>query len=160
MYSKYPSLGRRLSHPVRIFDSDLRLPTLNVSISELVMKNRYVLWPSTTSRRRTWILLTKWAQFECMQAAHIVYMVLDQAAPSPLFRAPVGDNLQNILDIGTGHGPWAREVADRFPGGKSFKRSSKDEIVNSEEMEGGEKHRLLLHNSFYPRHSLYPPPKT
>ena len=60
----------------------------------------------------------KTAQFECMQAAHIVYMILDHAAPNPLFRAPVGDNAQNILDIGTGDGTWAVEVADRFPGGK------------------------------------------
>lgn len=65
----------------------------------------------------------KTAQFKCMQAAHIVYMILDHAAPNPFFRAPVGGNVENILDIGTGDGTWAREVADRFPGGKSFART-------------------------------------
>ena len=41
----------------------------------------------------------KTAQFEGMQAAHIVYMILDHAAPNPFFGAPVRDNVQNILDI-------------------------------------------------------------
>ncbi|EFX02944.1 hypothetical protein CMQ_2873 [Grosmannia clavigera kw1407] len=33
-----------------------------------------------------------------------------------LFHAPVGDNPQQILDIGTGTGIWAIDVGDRYPG--------------------------------------------
>lgn len=32
-----------------------------------------------------------------------------------LFIAPIGDNPQNILDLGTGSGIWAMDVADTYP---------------------------------------------
>ncbi|KAJ5242031.1 uncharacterized protein N7469_000358 [Penicillium citrinum] len=41
------------------------------------------------------------------------------------FRAPIGSNPQRILDVGTGQGTWAIEVADQFPSGEthhSFRR--------------------------------------
>lgn len=53
-------------------------------------------------------------QFENMEAAHIVHMILDHKRENPLFYAPV-ERPHNILDIGTGTGVWAREVADKFP---------------------------------------------
>lgn len=54
-------------------------------------------------------------QFESMEAAHIVYYILESKRKNPLFRSPISDTAQNILDVGTGNGTWAREVADRYP---------------------------------------------
>lgn len=51
-----------------------------------------------------------------MQAAHIVYLILDSKQKNNLFRSPIPETAQNILDIGTGNGAWAVEVADRYPG--------------------------------------------
>ena len=53
-----------------------------------------------------------------MNISHLVYQVLDCQQENPFFRAPVGENVQNILDIGTGDGAWAIDVADRYPGAK------------------------------------------
>ena len=39
---------------------------------------------------------------------HIYLIMLD----SKLVRAPVGDNIQRILDIGTGTGIWAIDAAE------------------------------------------------
>lgn len=41
-----------------------------------------------------------------MQAAHLVYMILDSREKNPLFRSAIGDHPQNILDVGTGNGIW------------------------------------------------------
>lgn len=54
-------------------------------------------------------------QFESMQAAHIVCLILDSDAKNPFFRSPIPETAQNILDVGTGNGVWAVEVADRYP---------------------------------------------
>ena len=50
-----------------------------------------------------------------MHACHIVHSILDSKQPNPLFFAPISKTAQNILDIGTGTGIWAIEVADKFP---------------------------------------------
>lgn len=50
-----------------------------------------------------------------MQAAHLVYLILDSQRENNLFHSPIPDTVQNILDIGTGNGAWAVEVADRYP---------------------------------------------
>ena len=44
-----------------------------------------------------------------------MYRILDSRAPNPHFKAPVPQTVQNIIDIGTGNGAWAVEVADRYP---------------------------------------------
>lgn len=56
-----------------------------------------------------------------MNAAHIVYMILDSREKNRLFRSPIdegGKRPQNILDVGCGTGIWAKEVADAYPSGK------------------------------------------
>lgn len=42
------------------------------------------------------------------------HLILDCKQKNPLFYSPI-PNAQNILDIGTGSGIWARDVADKFP---------------------------------------------
>lgn len=53
-------------------------------------------------------------QFETMEAGHVLYSVLDSQEPNHLFHAPV-ENLRQVLDLGTGQGSWAIDVADKFP---------------------------------------------
>lgn len=55
------------------------------------------------------------AQFEAQNTGYQVQLVLDSQAPNPFFRAPLGDNAGNVLDIGCGDGAWAIDVADQFP---------------------------------------------
>ncbi len=57
-------------------------------------------------------------QFESMNAGHMTYSVLESQQENPFFRSPILQSAQHILDLGTGDGTWALEVADRFPNGK------------------------------------------
>ncbi|KAJ5104252.1 hypothetical protein N7532_004781 [Penicillium argentinense] len=53
--------------------------------------------------------------FETYEAGHLVALVMDSERENPLFHSPIGDHPKNILDIGTGQGNWAVDVADMFP---------------------------------------------
>ncbi|KAJ5350321.1 hypothetical protein N7541_008048 [Penicillium brevicompactum] len=46
---------------------------------------------------------------------HLVALILEADRYNPLFRAPIGDDPKQILDLGTGKGTWAIDVADMFP---------------------------------------------
>ena len=45
-------------------------------------------------------------QWESMHAAHVLCMILDYQQKNNLFRSPVPETAQNILDVGTGGGVW------------------------------------------------------
>lgn len=54
-------------------------------------------------------------QYHSMEANHLVHTMLECQQPNPLFRSPIRPDPEYILDLGTGQGQWAVEVADRFP---------------------------------------------
>lgn len=47
-----------------------------------------------------------------LDLAHNLYLL---TLDSKLFLAPIGDNPQQVLDIGTGTGIWAMDFADQYP---------------------------------------------
>ncbi|GAB1735556.1 hypothetical protein NU219Hw_g4134t1 [Hortaea werneckii] len=53
-------------------------------------------------------------QFETMDAGHLLYLLLNNDHANMLYRSPVSKP-DNVLDLGTGPGTWAIDVADKFP---------------------------------------------
>lgn len=45
-------------------------------------------------------------QHESMNLTHLTYLELDNKKENPYFRSPVGENIQNILDVGCGNASW------------------------------------------------------
>ncbi|KAJ5184050.1 hypothetical protein N7492_001666 [Penicillium capsulatum] len=68
-----------------------------------------------TLKTSEYILPSDESMFETYEAGHLLSLVLDMEHKNPLFRAPVGKDAKHILDIGTGSGVWAVDVADMFP---------------------------------------------
>ncbi|KAJ5193100.1 hypothetical protein N7449_009242 [Penicillium cf. viridicatum] len=58
-------------------------------------------------------------QFEAFEIGHVVFLMLDHDRENPLHHAPIGKSpkskFQHILDIGTGKGTWAVDMADMYP---------------------------------------------
>lgn len=59
-------------------------------------------------------------QMDSWNAGHLTLLILDSQEANPLFRAPISKGAHNILDIGTGDGSWAVNVADMLPHGGSY----------------------------------------
>ncbi|KAL6407368.1 hypothetical protein AUP68_10199 [Ilyonectria robusta] len=55
---------------------------------------------------------------EQLEALDIIHHWLTLMLDNKLYLAPIGENPQNILDIGTGTGIWAINMADQFPSAK------------------------------------------
>ncbi|CEJ59596.1 hypothetical protein PMG11_08215 [Penicillium brasilianum] len=53
-------------------------------------------------------------QFEAYETGHLVALLLEYHQPKLLHRAPL-KNPKNILDVGTGKGSWAIDMADAYP---------------------------------------------
>ncbi len=45
----------------------------------------------------------------------MLHAMMLEATNGQLFFAPIPDHPQRILDLGTGTGIWAIEIADRYP---------------------------------------------
>lgn len=54
-------------------------------------------------------------QFEAFEIGHLVFLLLEYNQKCPLHRAPICESPKHILDIGTGKGTWAIDMADRYP---------------------------------------------
>ncbi|KAJ6010831.1 hypothetical protein N7451_002243 [Penicillium sp. IBT 35674x] len=53
-------------------------------------------------------------QFEAYETGHIIYLLLDYNQRNPLHRAPI-ESPKHVLDVGTGKGSWAIDMADMYP---------------------------------------------
>ncbi|KAJ5330500.1 hypothetical protein N7476_000283 [Penicillium atrosanguineum] len=53
-------------------------------------------------------------QFETYEMGHLACLLMNAKGPNPLFLSPVLSP-KHVLDIGTGQGSWAVDVADMFP---------------------------------------------
>lgn len=53
-------------------------------------------------------------QFETYEVGHLAALLMNSERANPLYCAPV-QNPRHVLDIGTGQGAWAIDIADMFP---------------------------------------------
>lgn len=53
-------------------------------------------------------------QFDTYQVGHLACLLMDSDEPNILFQSPI-PSPNNVLDIGTGQGSWALDMADMYP---------------------------------------------
>lgn len=53
-------------------------------------------------------------QFETYEVGHLAALLMNSDKQNPLFCAPINEP-KHVLDVGTGQGAWAVDVADMFP---------------------------------------------
>lgn len=58
-------------------------------------------------------------QFESAANNHLSILLADQREKNQFFRSPINLESAQILDIGSGEGQWALDVADAYSGGKN-----------------------------------------
>ena len=54
-------------------------------------------------------------QWEVESLTHLIYLILDSQQKNVLFRAPLGHEPRNVLDVGCGSAEWAIQMADHYP---------------------------------------------
>ncbi|KAK1462092.1 UMTA [Colletotrichum melonis] len=81
------------------------------SISESITEYRRILGRTYTQKTDYWGPNDE-RQNEGLELAHYTEMVFFD---DKLFLAPIGENPQKVLDVGTGTGIWAIDFADEFP---------------------------------------------
>ncbi|PLN84923.1 S-adenosyl-L-methionine-dependent methyltransferase [Aspergillus taichungensis] len=54
-------------------------------------------------------------QFESFEVGHMLFLMLDYDRQNPHHHAPITQPPKHILDIGTGKGSWALDIADMYP---------------------------------------------
>ncbi|KAJ5772571.1 hypothetical protein N7520_003100 [Penicillium odoratum] len=68
-----------------------------------------------TLSKKGYLMPSDEQMFDSYEAGHLVALVLESDKANPLFRSPIGDRPAHILDLGTGKGNWAIDVADMYP---------------------------------------------
>lgn len=70
-------------------------------------------------------------QFESMANTHLYLQLYDREEENVYFRSPIPETATHILDIGTGSGEWAIDVADKFPHSKIIRCGTKSGITDN-----------------------------
>ncbi|PUU81839.1 S-adenosyl-L-methionine-dependent methyltransferase [Tuber borchii] len=69
-------------------------------------------YPMRLTSRRKYLMPNDEPEQERLDLLHHIYLLL---LDGKLARAPIGDDIQRILDIGTGTGIWAIDAAETYP---------------------------------------------
>ncbi|CAG1980451.1 unnamed protein product [Fusarium graminearum] len=94
------------------FQSDASSSTASVSESILEYRRIHGRTYHSEKYRSEQVFPNDEQQMECVDLSHHYLLLL---LDSKLFLAPIKDNVQNVLDVGTGSGIWAMDFGDQFP---------------------------------------------